>query len=403
MDLKTEIIEKEKTIKSLLNEFSEVKNEIESIRKNSALKNNIRKASRVQMNTSDIATATMLNNNAKAIEDEMSEKLSDLKRRELELSSKITRSKEELKNLYQQYRLSEYNSRPEANLLVEKNAIYVQGDSSKTNVFDKIVEIKIAGVNEVRRLVEYDDVERYYEIFNNLTSFKNFSKLPKATPELLKELENLKSNYNIPPFNYFVYNGRVAVDRDFLSGRTSDLAQMASILYGEIDKNNDRLKDYKPSFWMKLNKKNEQKRESLESEVKAENEKHNKKIKDIKTEVDKYTDLIQTIITPSTDIMSNVEEISTLLQSNEKLEGYIKKIDTFKEGLKNNTFLRDIGYKDITQMLPQRVLNYLNENHLKISEENLIKVLSASKQFKDIAVELENALSQNSNTLEKSL
>ena len=248
MDLKNEIMKKENEIKSLLSEFSGVKNEIETLNKV------------LNMNKTSNQISTK---QAKLNEQKTTEKMSELKKREVELSKKITKGKGELKNLYQQYKLKEFNLRPEANLVVGKSSVYVQGDESKTNVFDKIVEIKIAGVNEVRQLIENDDVERYYQLYNELTSFKDFSKLPKVTPELLNQLENLKNDFNIPPFNYFIYNGRIAVDRDFLTKRNSDLAQMASILYGEIDKNNERLKSYKPTFWQKLNKRMSKKKEKL--------------------------------------------------------------------------------------------------------------------------------------------
>ena len=334
-----------------------------------------------------IGTYNYVSNSTRA--SSLNSKLSRLRSEKSIVESKLRTERQNLVELESEL---EYSKRPEAKLIVDNGKIYVEGDNSKTNILYSLNNEITYYTANYNLIMESQQVKKYVELKEELENIVKSLNLPKAEHSLLHRLECYKSNYDFN-FDYVVIDGKVLVDKDFISPAISSTNAYIKLYEDYIERNKARYDKFQPNVFGKVFKlaREKQKAEWDKSVLEKENE-YKARIQKFDDQIKSYEKIKQEFIDPAKPALDTFSELRQLVEDSGFVKSYIADSEKFKENIENSTILKSQGIKNISDKIISSVKFYLDKNNLKVTPENVYKIIFNNPEFDYLAKEIENAL-----------
>lgn len=395
MTLKEQIKEKQEKIDKLESKITELENLIKKSEKE-LNEHQSRQSLGVTQLLLDIvqpiATYNALDGSLQSISS-----MQDLNKLKTELNSlktDLNRANSSLEKLTQQ----EYNERKEAKLVSDENGIYIHGDESKTNLTEPLTAIINTYVESYNKLLETPEVEMYARLSNEIAEITKQATFPEATPDNIRELENIRPNVGCPFFEIKTFNNKIVVNKDFVTTFVSNLNARIQDHEKIIEEYKQKFANLKPNFLGKIFKNIGEKQTQIQgSKIEEDIKLYETKIQQMKEQANNIQKLKDKYITPSEEAIKKTNKLIELEDDSDScyyVNKYKKHGAEYEQNIQNNTILKTSN-KDLFNLVYEKIKPVLDSQDVKLSKENLFEELCKNKNLKQLSAEVENALGYN--------
>lgn len=313
--------------------------------------------------------------------------LKDLKNEKKDLEWKLFEEQNKLKYLKEEF---EYSKRDQANLVVTKEGIFIEGDESNRNVISWLehkVNSYIAEYNRILQSEEVADYKKYKAEFERLVKE---TALPKASPENLEELKALRLRFG-DELKYIVMDGKVIVEDCFTSAINTS-GSLVSYYTQDVEKVRKKYDEFQPTFFGKVFKSvGKKQKEKWDSEVKDTENHYTSHLEEQKKKVAEYEAAKAKFVAPATEVLASLDKLNKHIDDSYYVYKFINEIDDYKENIENHTILKSIDDSDVMFSILSSFRYYLDQHGLKLTREDIYDAIFESEYHQDLAQEIYNA------------
>jgi len=386
----TKIEVQKKIVDDLKSEISDLDRKIRNLESDMSHSSTMKHIGLTQMTVSSIrpiGTYNFLSNSSK--ESMLRIEINSLKSKKSSLESSLRKEKELLKEYEEEY---EYENRPKANIVVEGDKIYVEGDEKKTNLLSPLNNTIHLYNFDYKLIIDHPEVKKYLELKENLESLVKTLNLPKAEHSLLHQMECYKLNYYCD-FDYMVIDDKVLVDKDFITPKISEQEYNIKDYKKLIQKYKKDYESFEPTFFGKLIKPiGEKQREKFKNVVLNAEKSYKNSIDDANRKIANFKAIKEELIDPATPAMKILNDLKYLMENSYAVRQYIHKSAEQEKNITNGTILKSQNIKNISYQLLRDIKYYLDKNKLRVSTEEILEAIFTNEQFSDLAREIHNAI-----------
>lgn len=312
--------------------------------------------------------------------------LAELRRNRDYTDSRLFDEKMRLQRLEEEF---EYESRPEASLIDEKEGLFVEGDDLKSNLLSNLYDTLNQYVAEYNALVTGNGVDKYCELTSQVMQSSGYEALPKNIPQ---NEEILKTYRTKGDFKMVVVGDRILVDSDFITPKIKDEEDILKYYERKISEQKARLSDFSPSGLGRVfSKVRDQQKSELSREIDYEVRASERRITYGREDISSFEEDKKRFIEPSVPFFEIVRQIDELEQSG-AVRKFISEGETYRENIQNKTILKnglDYGNFIAKVILKNKVV--LDKLGVKLTRDQLLRAIYDSEYHAEIAAELKNA------------
>lgn len=318
----------------------------------------------------------------------ISGEISSLEDRKDELEHQLYVLEEQLELLEQEF---EYESRPEAKLVVTEEGIFIEGDDKKRNIVS-CAEVEIDSyIENYNKILNSDDVARYQNLDKEVANFVQRADLPEATEQNIRRLDIVKRRHNVF-FDHVVVDGKILIDRDFVTPVVEFEKGTIDRYEDVININKQKKGEFKPTALGRIFKGVGKKQQAkFDSELKKDNALYESLISDVDSKISELETAKEVFVIPSLPIMPKVHELIILCASKE-VKSFVYELPDFEKNIREHTILKNIVKGDIVSRMIEESKRYLDANHLKLSREQVINAICSGIYREDLIIEIMNQL-----------
>ena len=329
-------------------------------------------------------------NSAKSVG--ISSEISNLEYKKRALEQELGELEMKLKSLEEEF---EYESRPEVSLIVTDKEIFIAGDENKRNILSGLEEEVSLYIDDYNQVVNSPDVAKYQKLNGEILNFVKSAKLPEATDENMRRLDIITRRHEVP-FEYVVIDGKIVVDRDFVSPVVAEENRSIERFEDMLVNNNIKRDKFEPTALGKVFKSVRKKQQSkYEAGIKEEDSKYKTIISGIDSKIQELETVKEMFIEPSLPIMDKVYEVINLCGS-KHVKTFVYELEDIEKNINSHTILKNTVKYDVISKVVDDVRSYLDAKHVKLSREQLINAISNSVYNGNLKTEIMNQMNMQS-------
>ena len=396
MTTKEALQEKREELRGKREELSKVKSEIREVESKKREAENDSTLGLLQMSNNSLrplGTYNYLTNSDKA--STLKKQLSDLKDKQRDLERDVRDLEYDVKRLEEQV---EYESRPEAELVIGKDSIYIKGNEDNNLITPLMWDIS-AYTREYQRLIESDKFKNFPMLEQTIADKKaelealvKTLDLPEDTEENRRTLRSYQSSGNAR-FDFMEIDGKLLVDADFTAASISDKEFVKSTYEKSIEENKKRYDTFEPSLTGKIFKGLGKKQKAeWDSQVAAKEAELKASIETVDKDIARLKAVQAKFVTPSEPARKLLQQISELVNESYSCKRVVKDAEEHKQTIESHTILTGKTEQALMRlMLSTGSSYYLDQNKLKLTKETIFDAICENEQFADLAQEIMNA------------
>ena len=398
--LKTELSLKNEMLREAKAKLRQVESDIKDTEREKRNAENDSTLGLVQMSNSSlrpIGTYNFLSGSGKA--ESFRNRLKDLAQEERRLQSDIRSLESDVSSLE---RKIEYESRPEAVLVVGEDFIGVEGDEKNHNLIYSLAWDMAMFVKEYERLMASDEVVKHPELEQTIAEKKAELEALVATLDLPEDTEeNRKKLFGYKrasknSFDYIGVAGKLLVDKDFVASSLSDKQFIKKTYEDRVAENRKKYEQFEPNLTGKIFKGLGKKQKAeWDKQVSDKEASLQAEVKKLDAEIGHLQNVQATFITPSKPARKLLQQISELVERSCRYQKVISEADGCRKKIESHTIFANKTENEIMNSLLSGVRYYLDKNKLKISKESIFEAICSNPQFADLAQEIMNATGYN--------
>ena len=315
-------------------------------------------------------------------------KIKKLEQEKKDLEWELFETKSKLESLKEDF---EYSKRPQAELVIEKDRIYIAGDEKKSNVISWLEHEVTSYIAEYNRIISSEEVAEYKQLKAEFEELVKQTDLPKATDENVGRIQELKKKYGLD-LTYIIMDNKLIVEDGF-SKPLETSRRLISYYEDDIVRTKKKYDDFKPTFMGKVLKGVGKKQKAAwDSKI---SEAENYYVSSINAQRDKikvYEDTKAEFVDPAKDVLDKLDQVNNLLDNSYYVNKFINEIDTYKKNIENHTILKRAEVNSTLFSSLNSFRHYLDKNNLKLTREDILDAIFESEYHRELAIEVYNAI-----------
>jgi len=284
----------------------------------------------------------------------------------------------------------EFQNRPEARLVDSEEGIFIEGDSSRTNLLYQVQFLLERYVEQYRMILDSEPVREYCELMDKIMQSPEFAALTDSTSASMRDMERLVKYY---VFKYLVIGNKVVVDTDFVRNEIQDAEDMIKYYNRKLKEQEEKLtEDFQATglgrAFPSIRKKQEA---EFKGEVQSEIDAIKRRIDYGRGEIASYQKIREKYILPSEPFFKQVRKIRELKEDYPIIYRFENEADDYRTNIENHTILKSSLDGDFFVKMIIAVKPILDKMGVKITREQILELIFNSEYHAELAEELKNA------------
>lgn len=338
--------------------------------------------------TNDLAMGYLIESMGQMGIDKNNITIADIDESIQKISSEINKAQNE----YIEVQAKQQQTQKNVELIVEDDKIYINGDAQKNDILSEVKKQRAEVIDKLENLMKDESFSKLIQTKNELVELLKRYNYP-SSQEMSKMLNNIYERTSYGTLKDSFYNkvgGFVFPTYDFSIEAREDLKAQIGALNNKLIALDEEFRNFKPSFWGRIfSSAREKQKEEKRFDYVWDRNKLTSKIHKLEETLNDLNNLSENVFGPYfSEIQPKVASFTRMMQDKDVYEYAVKQYETLVKKLNTNTCFESKVY-GIKAIFSEDVTNYLEENNLHITDQELYKALNKlSKKYDAIKEEI---------------